>query len=81
MCGAEVNRNQKQYTETSDAKDASLISYLIDVLLLHKQAEFPSDSSDRAGAAVAEWSQEGRAMLDQHPASDEDAEPGVGEDS
>ncbi len=53
MFKAEVNRNPEQYTEISDAKDASLISHLIDVLLLHKEAEFPDDSSDSAGAAVA----------------------------
>jgi hypothetical protein len=75
MRTAELNRNPKQYTETSDAKDASLISYLIDVLLLHKEAEFPSDSSDSAGAAVAEWSQVGRAMLSQHLDGNEDADP------
>jgi hypothetical protein len=78
MCKAEVNRNPKQYEETSDAKDASLISYLIDVLLLHKDAEFPSDLFDSTGAGVAEWGHAGRAMLGQHPASSEDAEPGVG---
>jgi hypothetical protein len=53
MCKADLNRNPKQYTEASDAKDASLISHLIDVLLLHKEAEFPDDWSDSAGAAVA----------------------------
>lgn len=81
MCKAEVNRNPKQYTETSDAKDASLISYLIDVLLLHKKAEFPANAADSAETAVAEWGQVGRAMLGQHPAANEDAEPGVGADS
>ena len=81
MRKAELNRNPKQYEETSDAKDVSLISYLIDVLLLHKEAEFPSDLSDSAGAAVAEWSQVGRAMLGQHPANNEDTEPGGGADS
>lgn len=81
MRKAELNRNPKQYAETSDAKDASLISYLIDVLLLHKDAEFPSDLSDSEGAAVAEWSQVGRAMLGQHPANNQDTEPGGGADS
>jgi hypothetical protein len=81
MRKAELNRNPKQYEETSDAKDASLISYLIDVLLLHKDAEFPSNSSDSAGAAVAEWSHVGRAMMGQYPASNEDTETGVGADS
>jgi 8-oxo-dGTP diphosphatase len=78
MCGAELNRNPKQYAETSDAKDASLISHLIDVLLLQKEAEFPSDASDTAEAAVAQWGKVGRPMLGQHLASNEDPEPGVG---
>ena len=42
MIEAEVNRNPKQYTEKSDEKDVEIISYLIDVLLLHKDAKFPT---------------------------------------
>jgi hypothetical protein len=41
MIQAEVNRNPKQYTETSDERDAMIIYYLVDLLLLHKNAEFP----------------------------------------
>jgi hypothetical protein len=78
MRKAELNRNPRQYAETSDAKDASLISYLIDGLLLHKDAAIPSDLADSAGAAVPEWSQVGRAMLRQHFDGNEDADPEIG---
>ncbi len=40
---AEVNRNPKQYEETSDKHDAEMVSWLIDVLLLQQDADFPSD--------------------------------------
>ena len=43
MIEADVNRDPAQYAETSDKRDAEMISYLIDVLLLHQNAIFPSD--------------------------------------
>ena len=45
MIEADLNRDTEQYSETSDAHDAKLISWLIDVVLLEKSAEFPSDES------------------------------------
>jgi len=64
---AEVNRDPEQYTETSDRADAAMIGYLIDVLLLHKDVEFPERDDDTASQPLREWSQVGRAMLGQHP--------------
>ena len=42
MIEAHVNRDPEQYTETRDAHDAKMISYLIDILLLQNEAAFPS---------------------------------------
>jgi len=62
-----VNRDPGQYRETSDARDAEMVSYLIDVLLLHREAAFSSEESCPEKNALMQWSQVGRAMLDQHP--------------
>lgn len=73
MVTAEVNRNPEQYTETSDERDAEMISYLVDVLLLRRAAEFPVDDASPETSAVMNWSRVGRAMLGQHPDDDETA--------
>ncbi|KHD11831.2 hypothetical protein PN36_16130 [Candidatus Thiomargarita nelsonii] len=67
MIEAYVNRDTEQYKETSDEIDAQMISYLVDVLLLHQQAIFPSDEPSPDKMALMSWSQVGRAMLNQHP--------------
>lgn len=81
MVRADVNRDPGQHGETSAARDAAMISYLIDILLLRRDAAFPCDAQDSLEPAMAEWSQVGRAMLGQHPRHREDAEPGAGGDS
>jgi hypothetical protein len=43
MVEAMVNRNVNQYTETEDNRDAMMISWLIDILLLRKESEYPRD--------------------------------------
>ena len=70
MIEADANRDPKQYKETSDERDAEMISYLIDVLLLHQNAVFPSDEPSSGKKALMNWSQVGRAMLGQHPDDD-----------
>jgi len=75
MYEADVNREPSEYTETSDAKDAALISYLIDTLLLHQDAEFPCDSREPTESAIAAWSLVGKAMLGHHPRHEGEAEP------
>jgi hypothetical protein len=67
MIEAEVNRDPEQYRETSDERDARMISYLIDVLLLHQGATFPSEEPSPEKQALMQWSQVGRAMFGQHP--------------
>ena len=46
--------------------DARLISYLIDVLLLGRHAEFPHAGSSAGESAIANWSLVGRAMTGRH---------------
>lgn len=43
MIAADVNRDPKQYTETSDERDAKMISFLIDEFLLDRPSAFPDD--------------------------------------
>lgn len=67
MIEADVNRDPEQYKETSNERDAEMILYLVDVLLLYQEAVFPSDESSSEKQALMNWSQVGRAMLGQHP--------------
>jgi hypothetical protein len=67
MIEADVNRDPEQYKQTSDERDAEMISYLIDLLLLHKKAVFPSYEPSSEDQTFKQWSQVGRAMLGQHP--------------
>jgi hypothetical protein len=64
MVKADVNRDPDQYLETDDQRDAALISYLIDVLLLRQRADFPSDEPSGEKRALMNWSEVGRAMFD-----------------
>lgn len=67
MIEADVNRDPEQNTEADEQKDAEMISYLIDVLLLDREATFPSDETSPGKRALGEWSEIGRAVLGQHP--------------
>ena len=66
MVSADVNRNPEQYIETDDNRDIKMISYLIDILLLHKKAVFPDDDSTADNNPLKEWSQVGRAMTGEY---------------
>jgi hypothetical protein len=67
MVEADLNRDPEQYKETDNNRDAQMISYLIDALLLRQDVPFPSEESDSDHRALAQWSQVGRAMLGQYP--------------
>ena len=71
MVEAEVNRDQSQYRETSDDTDISMVSFLIDALLLRRPATFPSDEPSDEVRALKIWSSVGRAGLGEHPEDDE----------
>lgn len=67
MIEADLNRDPEQYGQKSDNRDAKMISYLIDMLLLQKHAAFPSKKPDSEWKALMPWSLVGRAILGQHP--------------
>ena len=67
MIEANVNRDPGQYKETSDERDAKMVSYLIDVLLLRQYAVMPSDDTPNDRRAIMEWGRVGRAMFGHHP--------------
>ena len=67
MFEADLNREPDQYDQTDDDHDAAMISYLIDVLLLDREADFPTDAADPGEAALQQWSEVGRAMLGERP--------------
>lgn len=71
---ADVNRDPQQYKETSDKRDAEMIFYLVDVLLLHQDAVFPSNDPSSEKSALMNWSQVGKEMFGQHPNNDDDAQ-------
>jgi hypothetical protein len=71
MVSADVNRDSAQYGGTSDEQDADMISYLVDALLLHQEAEFPSNEPSPEKRTLMNWSQVGRAMLGEHPNDDQ----------
>ncbi|MFO7543292.1 MAG: hypothetical protein R6W97_10895 [Thiobacillus sp.] len=66
---ARVNRDPLQYGETNDGKDKAMISFLIDVILLHRAHEFPGSVPSEC-QALRQWSQVGRAMLGERPQDD-----------
>jgi 8-oxo-dGTP diphosphatase len=67
MISAKAHRAPGEDNETRDPQDAAMISYLIDALLLHVDAPFPSDEEDPDARTIANWSAVGRAMLGDHP--------------
>lgn len=67
MIAADANRDPEQYSVTDDQHDRDMISYLIDVLLLRRDAVFPSDETDPGERALSMWSEVGQAMLGEHP--------------
>jgi len=69
MIEADVNRDLQQWTKTCDERDAEMVSYLIDVLLLRQHAVMPRDDPSIEKRVLREWGLVGRAMLGQHPYS------------
>ncbi len=75
MTEAAVNRDPRQYSETSKAKDAKMISYLVDCLLLRRKTQIPSGEYSPDKAVLENWGVVGRAMLGQHPDGQRYEEP------
>ena len=66
VAALKLQHNPRQYQETDTDRDARLIAYLIDVVLLHRHVEFPPAGSPQE-SALTNWSVVGRTMLGQHP--------------
>ncbi len=64
---ADVNRHVEQYKQTDNAYDQQLISYLINVLLIHKPFSFINSTIQPDQDAVHEWDIAGRAMPGNNP--------------
>lgn len=62
-----ANRDRGQYLETDDERDKAMISFLIDVVLLHRSHEFPSMEPSDEKRALMQWSQVGRAGIGKGP--------------
>jgi len=62
-----VNRDPEQYEETNDEADKATISFLIDVVLMHRSLEFPGSETSEGNRAIMQLSQVGRAGLGEHP--------------
>jgi 8-oxo-dGTP diphosphatase len=61
---ARVNRDPSQYGETDTAFDHHLLLYIIDVVLLGKEAIFPTKPAlEPDGSALRAWSIVGKASL------------------
>jgi len=58
-----VNRDKEQYTCVDDDYDARLLSWLIDVLLLKRPAQYPGSGLRAVLEPLRQWSEVGRAML------------------
>ena len=61
-----INRDREQYSETDNNWDCQFIVYLINLLLLKKKTPYPEKKDlDPETSAVQQWSQVGRAMLEE----------------
>lgn len=67
MVEALANRDLEQYQETNDEEDKAMISFLIDVLVLHCSHELPCSEQSEENQFLIQWSQVGRAALGEHP--------------
>ena len=67
MVQAEVNRDPEQYKVTSNRKDKELISYLVSVVLLRREADFPTDAESPEEKVIQQWSNVGRTGLGEFP--------------
>ncbi len=58
-----VNRKTDEYSCVDDAYDAGVLSWLIDVLLLKRPAEYPDAGLGEGPGLLRQWGEVGRAML------------------
>lgn len=72
MVEAVVNRDPEQRREGRDEDDGQMISFLVDVLLLHRVGDLPGEGLSDARRSLKSWALVGRAMLGQHPGDESD---------
>jgi hypothetical protein len=72
MIEADVNRDPDQYQGDDEDRERAMISYLIDLLLLRRVAEYPADDPSSDESAVENWGIVGLAMLDDDLDDDDD---------
>jgi hypothetical protein len=63
MIEALANRDHEQYQETSEERDKAMISFLIDVVLLHRLSRKFRLASDAAGVPQLKAAARGRLRL------------------
>lgn len=67
LTSATANRNPDEYTEEEDELDARIIIFLIDVLLLRKDAAWPCMHLPEDEQFIWAWGEIGRASMGEHP--------------
>ena len=67
LIAAEVNADDTQHLLHDPPYEASMIYFLIDVLLLHRPGVYPESESGPDTRSIEMWSTIGRAMLGEHP--------------
>lgn len=70
MIAADVNGDTEQYSSPGEEQEPSMISNLIDRLLLRREPEDAEGGALSEDQTLKRWSQIGRAMLGQHPADE-----------
>jgi len=64
---AEINADETQHILQEPRYEASMIYYLIDVLLLQRPGAYPESKSEPETQSIELWSTVGRAMRGEHP--------------
>jgi len=62
-----VNTDPEEYKFVEDGADASVIPFLIDVLILRKDSDFPDPSIAEEDRTLWLWGKIGRASMEDFP--------------
>lgn len=67
LIAADINADETQHILGEPRYEASMIYFLIDVLLLRRSGVYPESASAPDTQSIEMWSNIGRAMLGEHP--------------
>ena len=67
LISAEINADETQHILREPRYEASMIYFLIDVLLLQRPGAYPESKSAPETQSIEMWSTIGRTMLGEHP--------------